>query len=539
MGFETKTLEELAEIEKDEYRARIRTPDGEGPDLSDGSDYDIEAHVHAVPVFGNQAHAEYLVRQVLPDTADQDFLERHADLRGVTKRRAAAAAGRVHIALGVGVAPLTQASGSEIKALDGRKYTLQEAGVVQLPTWTGKTVRAGATISRIQVAPDVSGMARGHRVSIGGVQRTIVRVLTSIQAIEVDPPFATAPSVSTAITAVAGAFPLVQASATGLDGNQEPGTTGTLSSPTTGLSATVEFVEMTGGADDETPDELRRDTLSVMAVHPGSGNLEQWRRWTLETPNVGLVEAFVYPGLRGLGTTTVLPFGPVDVRQVGEERNAEILAYLRQQCTAQDDVQVLQFSWMGTPQTFRMTIVPGRGYEPDVDTGGAPIDLHGSTASTTTRLQLANAADLTRFQVGDRVVVPITVSGLPTTEERVVRSVQNVGTGDYRLELLTALSAAPATSEQIYSGGPLYSVVYDALKDYFDTLGPGDTVPASRWPASVDTYQGDIIRSETIRRVKAVTGVRDLLTLTEPSANVATPPLFVQRLGQVRILWSS
>lgn len=538
MPFDAKTYDELVELEKDEYRNRIRDVNGNGPDLSVGSDYDIEARVHAVPVFGNQAHGEYLAKQILPDTADADFLVRHASIRGVERAQAAAAAGRIHIGLDGGTPPLIQASGSTVTSLAGREYTLDEAVTVALPAWSGKTVRAGMTLTRVQVSPDVSGMERGHRIDIGGVERTIVRVLASIQSIEVDPPFAVTSPNTTAITAVAAGFAKATATVSGADTNQDPGVTGTLSSPTSGLSSTVEFIEMTGGADLQSQDDLRDDVLDVMAVRPASGNLEQWRQWTKETPGVGVDEAFIYPGLRGLGTMTVVPFGVSGARKLGTERNAEILAYLKTQFQFDDDVQVLQFSELGLPQNVELTITPGTGFEPDADIGLTPISLHGSTASTTTRLQLLNAADLDFWQVGDRIVVPITVSGEPTTEERVISDIDNAGSGDYRIDLSVALSAAPAVSETVYSGGPLYSTTVTALQTYFDTLGPGDTSPPSRWPASVDAFQGDIILKEMEKSVQSVSGVKDHTTTT-PTANVTTPTLFVQRLGQVRILWKT
>jgi uncharacterized phage protein gp47/JayE len=531
MGFDSKTLAQLVETEKDEYRSRI--PEA---DLAEGSDFDIEARVHAAAVHGNSAHAAYLARQVLPDTADADFLLRHADLRGVTKRVSTAASGRITLKLDGGSPPITQPSGSVITDGPGRTYTTQEDGIVALPTWTGKTTAAGMTLTRVQVIPDVSGMERGHRVSLPTAgERTIIRVLPSIQAIEVDPPFDAVIAAGFAISPIASAFVASSADATGSGGNHDAGDTGTLGSPTAGLSATAEFVEMTGGADAETNDELRQDVLAVMAVHPGGGNLEQWRRWTLATPGVGLGEAFVYPGLRGLGTMTVVPFGPSDARAIGAERNAEILAYLQDVYPFDDDLEVLAFSYVGAPQNIVLSVEPGTGFEPDWS--GAPILLHNVTASTTTRIQLLNAADLALIQVGDRVVVPIVASGLTTTEQRVVQGKRNAGTDDYQVDLSVALSAAPALGESLYSGGPLYQAIVDELTDYFDELGPGDTSPVSRWPRSTDTFQGDILIAEIIRRVKGLTGVRNV-SLTTPSADVVTPTMFVQRLGEVRPTWT-
>ncbi len=537
MAFETKTLEELVELEKDEYRARI--PEA---DLSEGSDYDIEARTHAVPVFGNQAHAEYLTRQILPSTADADMLERHADRVGLAKKGASAARGRVSIGLEpTGVPPLVQPAGSEVTSAAGRTYTLDEDAVVTLPTWSGKTTRAGATLTRVQVSPNVIGMHRGDRISVAGLsvgdqERTIVRVFPSIQTIEVSPPLEEAPEAVVDIIPIASAFALASSTATGADTNQEPGEVGSLSGPTTGISAQVEFVEMTGGADEETTSDRRRNVLAVMAVRPGSGNLEQWRRRTIETPNVGVVEAFVYPNIRGLGTVTIVPFGPVGARHLGEERNAEIRAWLRQLKDFDDDVEVLGFSWAGLPQNLLLRVRPGRGYEPDVDTSGSGIDLDSTIPSTADRLQLFDGPMLDRFQVGDRVVVPVVVEGFPTTEQRTVRATLDAGAGDYQVHLLEPLSAAPALGERIYSGGPLYETIRESLDAYFDALGPGDTDPASRWPATVDDWPADVIRSALTCAVQDLTGVRDVV-VDEPSANVITPPLFVQRLGELRIIW--
>jgi len=536
MPFDAKTYDELVEIEKDEYRSRIRTPEGEGPDLSVGSDYDIEARVHAVPAFGTQAHAIFLSKQILPDTAEASFLVKHAALRGVEKQLPTAASGRIHIGLDGGSPPLIQAAGSVVTSLAGREYTLDEAATVALPAWTGKTVRSGMTRSRVQVLPDVTGMERGHRISISSVERTIVRVLPSIQSIEVDPPFDTTYPNTTAITAVASAFALASSSVSGNDTNQEPGVTGTLTGPTSGLSASVEFVEMTGGRDEQTPASLRQSVLDVMAVRPASGNLEQWRKWAKETPGVGVVEAFIYPNLRGLGTVTVVPFGDVGSRKLGTERNPEVLSYLKSQYGFDDDVEVLQFSDVGLAQGLQLTVKPGVGYEPDADIGLAGLPLHGSTASTVTRLQMLNEADLDYWQVGDRIVVPVVVAGEPSTEERVIQDIDSAGAGDYRIDLSVALSAVPALSELVYSGGPLFAPITTAAQAYFDTLGPGDTVPATRWPASVDAWQGDIVLKQLENAVQDVVGVRDH-TLVSPTANVVTPALFVQRLGGVRILW--
>ena len=59
------------------------------------SDFYIRATATASAIDGLYHHQLWMARQVLPDTADPEYLERHAALRGITRKPAVAASGSV------------------------------------------------------------------------------------------------------------------------------------------------------------------------------------------------------------------------------------------------------------------------------------------------------------------------------------------------------------------------------------------------------------------------------------------------------------
>ena len=64
-------------------------------DISPDSDHYVHASRLAACASGQYAHQVWIARQIFPDTADTAYLERHAALRGLTRRRATVAMGRV------------------------------------------------------------------------------------------------------------------------------------------------------------------------------------------------------------------------------------------------------------------------------------------------------------------------------------------------------------------------------------------------------------------------------------------------------------
>nr|DAS41252.1 MAG TPA: Baseplate J like protein [Caudoviricetes sp.] len=100
-----------------------RIPDA---DISADSDHYVHASRLASCAAGQYAHQTWITRQIFPDTADTDYLERHAALRGITRRAATRAGGTATLA---GTAGARLAAGAQIK-LGNRFYTTRADAVI-------------------------------------------------------------------------------------------------------------------------------------------------------------------------------------------------------------------------------------------------------------------------------------------------------------------------------------------------------------------------------------------------------------------------
>jgi uncharacterized phage protein gp47/JayE len=91
MPFSRPTLPEL--IERAAADMEVRLP---GADARlRRSNLNVLARVHAGAVHGIYGHQDYIARQILPDTADSEILDRHASIWGIARKAAAAAKGNV------------------------------------------------------------------------------------------------------------------------------------------------------------------------------------------------------------------------------------------------------------------------------------------------------------------------------------------------------------------------------------------------------------------------------------------------------------
>ncbi|WP_028498317.1 baseplate J/gp47 family protein [Microvirgula aerodenitrificans] len=96
-------------------------------DTSPDSDYFIRATSVASAVEGLYQHQAWTVRQLFPDTADTEYLERHAALRQIFRRPATAASGLIRFT-GASSAPIPAAL--MLSHPDGRQYETQADGVI-------------------------------------------------------------------------------------------------------------------------------------------------------------------------------------------------------------------------------------------------------------------------------------------------------------------------------------------------------------------------------------------------------------------------
>ena len=97
-------------------------------DTSEDSDAYARASSLAACAEGIYAHQKWLIKQFFPDTADTEFLEKHAGLRGLRRRNATYAAGKGATVSGNPDAVI--AVGLQIKTEDGRFYDTTESAVI-------------------------------------------------------------------------------------------------------------------------------------------------------------------------------------------------------------------------------------------------------------------------------------------------------------------------------------------------------------------------------------------------------------------------
>lgn len=90
----------------------------------------------------------------------------------------------------------------------------------------------------------------------------------------------------------------------GSAGNVPAGAINTFASTLYGFTAVTNPQPTTGGADEETDDELRTRYYLRMRTPPTSGNVYAYQEWALETPGVGSVK--VFPLGHGDGTVDVV-----------------------------------------------------------------------------------------------------------------------------------------------------------------------------------------------------------------------------------------
>lgn len=171
MTFRRPTLEQLTAQTETEIRARL----GIGP-LLRRSVLAVLARVMAGLAHSGHGFVAWIARQILPDTADGEFLERHGSLRGVNRKVATFATGAAAL---TGTSGSTIPSGVQLRRADGALYQTTETATLaggsalvdveavepgsasNAPSGTGVTlttpvlgVDAGATLSAVEGGED-------------------------------------------------------------------------------------------------------------------------------------------------------------------------------------------------------------------------------------------------------------------------------------------------------------------------------------------------------------------------------------------------
>lgn len=111
----------------------------------DDSDFAVRATATANAVEGLYQHQQWIARQLMPDTADMDWLIRHAAIRGITQKPASQATGTVQFSGGVGAqVPI----GTAVQNNSGVQFVTTAAGVIG----AGGTVAIAAQAAQAGIA---------------------------------------------------------------------------------------------------------------------------------------------------------------------------------------------------------------------------------------------------------------------------------------------------------------------------------------------------------------------------------------------------
>jgi uncharacterized phage protein gp47/JayE len=244
MPWTTPTLKQVRSLVRDNIRGSLPGADAMVPNsvlrvLSDSQG----ALCHLT-----LQYIDWLALQLLPDTAETEWLDRHGDIW------------------------LVNADGTT-----GRKLPTLALGTVQATTTTISTV-----VMPIYTQLQYSSGTNTSTGAIGGWTYETTAAVT----------------VGAAPTTIP-----VRALDPGSGGNRSPGDTLGLTGTILGINSVVTVLGIDGGTDTETDDELRARILLRIQQPPMGGDATDYEQWALAVP--GVTRAWPFPQEMGIGTMTL------------------------------------------------------------------------------------------------------------------------------------------------------------------------------------------------------------------------------------------
>lgn len=407
-----------------------------------GSDAYMFADALAVELEALEAQASQLTLEILPDKASEEFVERHANVQGVARTAAIKA---------VLVARVTGTPSTFINF--GTSVLTSTAGLRYAPNSTGSTTNGSGYV-------DV-------------------------------------------------AFTCTTA---GAAGNLPAGTTLTWSSTPGGAGATavVQSASVTG-ADQESVSAWAARIIARLQERPASGNRSDVRDW-IEATDAAL-EAYVYPllhdtlGVNTPGSWSAVALGPAqgdsvtDTRVIGGTPGAVLAAIegyvegtydkggaatssgtqLRAVTLPPDNYRVRAASVASQDVDATLVVAASQAFP-----WAGTMTVHGSSTSSS----LVVTGDHTA-KAGSQALVFVGTSLIRGGYQVITLPSGSFAAGNttFAVAMLGTPSAA------VYPAPPNWSQLRLAAFAYFDNLGPGDTSPASRWPAEETKGRATLYRA--------------------------------------------
>jgi len=231
-----------------------------------------------------------LVREIFPDTATGEFLERWGELKNVTRNSATKATGFINA---TGVAGSTIPAATLFQSSDSNQYVSQDSATINDATISVSTATQVASLVTIVTVTD-HNFATGISVTISGAVEaeyngtftiTVTALDTFTYQIVGSP---STPATGTILANVTIANVEVRSDDFGIDQNLLSGANLTLGTPIVGVDgiALVQFSEVSGGTDTEDDVNLRERTLDVYQQPPTPFNVDRIRQKAREVPGV-------------------------------------------------------------------------------------------------------------------------------------------------------------------------------------------------------------------------------------------------------------
>lgn len=480
-----------------QYAAR-----GETLLVAPGSDAYLLASALATQLEALEAQAEQVTRDMLPDQASTEALDRHAYVDGLTRLAGFTARHTVTVTSGV-AGPFAIPAGTRMAFSDGTLYVVESASV----TTTGGS--PSGTIAVRAVSPGASGT------------RTTGDTLT----------FTTAPSGLNSTGTVAST---VRA---GTDAESDAELASRIigrrrERPGSGNRADWRdwVLSYTGT---EIADAYVYPLLAPPAVFPGAG--------TADTP--GCVTVVAVGPAQG-DTTTNTRIVPTDDSTPGTPPGGARLTRI------EDYIEGDRL-----PDGTDISATPNDALRPVVVTPDNYCVQQISVSSQAVLLTVTVSATNAPQWSGTLTLVSATASTLVVSGNHIgkvgYRILVAIGTNNYRGSFKSfTLGAAsfdgvnttfsmddPAIATAtgtIYPAALNFAEIREAVLAYFDALGPGDTSPASRWPSEDDGARSTLYRTALAAAAIGVDGVLSATTTT-PAADTTPAAKTVVTLDTFRV----
>lgn len=215
-------------------------------------------------IFALYKHTEQVARQMFPQTAEDQYLERWASYEGLSRSPAASATGQV---IFTGTLGAIVPANTALASARGDVYrTASEISLSNQVIAISSLTRTGATVTAVAVGHQ---LATGVQATISGAVETAYNGSFTVAVLDADTFTYTidaapsSPATGSPQVVFIGALGTVTSEETGRARNLDNGARLQLSSPIVGVQANA-FVRhdgATGGADTETDDELRLRVL--------------------------------------------------------------------------------------------------------------------------------------------------------------------------------------------------------------------------------------------------------------------------------------